>query len=161
MGKYNPDNSYEKEQSINALRKDFVCPCCGKSFLLSDAILEKIELSREYTLHPSPGYIIRYGGYRICEKCHRRRAWTTMRPITIIKYSALLAILSIVIAFIIDADKYGFTVLGLWMIIATPLTILSFVIPHIVFYKYIKSFDFDKNLSNNAVDWFPRFTDSK
>ena len=32
MGKYNPDNCYEKEQSINAQRKDFVCPCCKKNF---------------------------------------------------------------------------------------------------------------------------------
>ena len=161
MGKYNPDNCYEKEQAINAQRKDFVCPCCEKNFLLSEARLEKFELSREYVLHPSPGYLIRFGGYRICEKCHRRRSWTTMLPITIIKYSALLAILPTVIAFIIDADKYGFTVLGLWMIIATPLTILSFVIPYTLFHKYTKSFDFDKNLSNNAVDWFPLFTDNK
>lgn len=161
MGKYNPDNSYEKEQSINSLRKDFVCPCCGKNFLLYEARLEKFELSREYTLHPSPGYLIRYGAYRICENCHRRRELATMLPITIIKYSALLAILSTVIAFIIDADKYGFTVLGLWMIIATPLTILSFVIPYTLFHKYTKSFDFDKSLSYNAVDWFPRFTDNK
>lgn len=62
MGKYNPDKNYDKERFFNAQRKEFECPCCGKTFPLSEAELEKFELYRELTLHPSPGYIVHYGG---------------------------------------------------------------------------------------------------
>lgn len=161
MGKYSKEKNYDKEKFLNAQRKDFECPCCGKTFPLSEAKLEKFELSRELTLHPSAGSLVHYGGYRICKKCYRRRDWSIMLPFTILKYGIIIAIISIIAAFLIDSDKYGLATLGGWLAIGTPLFILSFIIPHTIFHKYSKTFDFDKNLKKNAVDWHPRFDDEK
>ena len=55
MGKYSNEKNYDKERALNAQRKDFEYPCCGKHFPLSEAKLEKFELYREYTFFPKPG----------------------------------------------------------------------------------------------------------
>ena len=159
MAKYNAEKNYDKERTLNSQRKDFECPCCGKHYPLSEAELEKFELYRKITLRPSPGYLVYYGGYRLCPKCYRRRDWSITLPFTILKYGVIIAIISIIVAFIIDSEKYGLVILGGWLAIGTPLFILSFIIPYTVFHKYSKSFDFDKNLKKNAVDWNPKFKD--
>lgn len=67
---------------------------------------------------------------------------------------------------IADYKEYGLMTFGFWSIIlcstfGAVLIILPFVIVYTIFYKYTKSFDFDKNLKKNAVDWFPQFEKEK
>ena len=163
MGKYSSQKNYDHLISLNALRKDFECPCCGKHFLISEAQLEKFEISREMTFYPKLGYIIHYGGYRLCKKCHRRREMSLNIPLNIGKYGLILAVVSIIVTSIIDFDKYGSIMLGFWLLSATPLWFLAWLIPNLIWLKAstFRTFDFDKNLSKNAVDWNPRFKKDK
>lgn len=163
MAQYSKDKNYDDIKFINAQRKEFECPCCGKHILISDAELEKFELSREFTLFPTSGYIVHYGGYRLCKKCHRRRERSFDIPLKIGKYGLILAVISIIVASVIDWVKYGSMMLGFWLLIATPLWILAWLIPNLIWFKAssFRTFDFDKNLSKNAVDWNPRFKKGK
>ena len=166
MGKYSKEKNYDKERAMNAQRKDFECPCCGKNIPLSEAKLEKFELYREYTFFPKPGYLVHYGGYRICKTCLRKRNFLEDLPFKIIKYGFIIALIATLVALIIDYKEYGLMTYGFWSILlcstfGAVLVILPFVIVYTIFYKYTKSFDFDRNLKKNAVDWFPQFEKEK
>lgn len=165
MGKYNPDKSYDKERFLNEQRKDFECPCCGRTLPLSEAKLEKSELYREMTLYPTPGYLMHYVGYRMCKTCYRRRKFLEDLPFNIIKYGFIILLIATAITLIIDYKEYGLMTLGFWCVITGTvgaiLIILPFFIVYTIFYKYTKPFDFDKNLKKNAVDWFPTFEKGK
>lgn len=79
------------------------------------------------------------------------------------KIYAILAVVTSIIACSIDFDKYGTVTIGLWLAAATPLWILVWIIPNLIWFKSstFRSFDFDQCLSKNAVDWNPKFKDEK
>ena len=87
-------------------------------------------------------------------------------PFKIIKYGFIIALIATLVALIIDYKEYGLMTYGFWSILlcstfGAVLVILPFVIVYTIFYKYTKSFDFDRNLKKNAVDWFPQFEKEK
>lgn len=163
MAKYSPDKDYSNQMRQNIQRDDFNCPCCGKLHPISEAELEKFELSREYVFQPGCGYLVRYGGYRICRRCQRKRDLTFQIPFTFLKIYAVLAVVTSIIACAIDFDKYGTVTIGLWLAAATPLWILIWIIPNLIWFKSstFRKFDFDKCLSQNVIDWNPKFKDEK
>ena len=85
MAKYSHDKDYTNQISLNIQRDDFNCPCCGKPYPITEAELEKFELSREFVLQRGFRYLVRYGGYRICRKCLRRRDLTFQIPFAFLK----------------------------------------------------------------------------
>ena len=72
MAKYSKERNYDNQIALNATRKDYNCPCCGKSFLILDAKLERFELDREIVYRPKLGYKVRYGAYRVCSRCDKK-----------------------------------------------------------------------------------------
>ncbi|MYM12196.1 hypothetical protein [Muribaculum intestinale] len=163
MAKYSHDKDYTNQISLNIQRDDFNCPCCGKPYPITEAELEKFELSREFVLQRGFRYLVRYGGYRICRKCLRRRDLTFQIPFAFLKIYAVLAVVTSIIACAIDLDKYGMVTIGFWLAAALPLWILVWLIPNLLWFKAssFRKFDFDKCLSKNAVDWNPRFKNEK
>ena len=107
MGKYSKDKNYDNLIAFNATRKDYNCPCCGKSFLLSDAKLEKFELDRELVYRPEVEYRVRYGAFRVCHRCEKIRDFSISFPLAFTKIYVILAIITSIIACSIDFDKYG------------------------------------------------------
>ena len=156
MGKYSKDKNYDNLIAFNATRKDYNCPCCGKSFLLSDAKLEKFELDRELVYRPKVGYRVRYGAFRVCHRCEKIRDFSISFPLAFTKIYVILAIITSIIACSIDFDKYGTVTIGAWLGFATPILILVWILPTLIMYKITKKLDFDKALEKNAVDWFPK-----
>lgn len=73
MAKYSKERNYDNQIALNATRKDYNCPCCGKSFLILDAKLERFELDREIVYRPKLGYKVRYGAYRVCSRCDKKK----------------------------------------------------------------------------------------
>ena len=51
MAKYSPDKDYTNQMNLNIQWDDFNCPCCGKRFPITEAELEKFELSREFVFN--------------------------------------------------------------------------------------------------------------
>ena len=163
MAKYSPDKDYIIQMSLNIQRNDFNCPCCGKLQPITEAELEKFELSREFVFQRKMGYLVRYGGYRLCRKCWHKRDLTLMIPLVFLKIYAILAVLTSIIACVIDLDKYGMVTIGFWLAAALPLWILVWLIPNLIWFKAssFRNLDFDNCLSKNAVDWNPKFKEEK
>lgn len=163
MAKYTPEKDYTNQMNLNIQRDDFDCPCCGKRFPITEAELEKFELSREFVFQRKFGYLIHYGGYRICGKCWRRRDLTFKIPFVFLKIYAVLAVLTSIIACAIDLDKYGMVTIGFWLAAALPLWILVWLIPNLLWFNTssFRKLDFDKCLSKNAIDWNPIFKNRK
>ncbi len=159
MGKFIKEKDYSFEIQRNAFRKEFICPCCKKSIPLNEAKLEKFELDRELVIRPKPGYLVRYGAYRLCPKCERRRDLTFMIPFRFLKIYVILAVITSIIACIIDFDHYGSVVVGFWLAAALPLWIIIWLIPNLIWWRAstFRKFDFDKCLEKNAIDWNPQF----
>lgn len=157
MAEYSKERNYDNQITLNATRKDYTCPCCGKSFLLTEVRLERFELNREIVLRPSFGYRVRYGAYRVCPICDKKRNFSILFPINFTKGYIIIAIITSIIACCINFDKYGTVTMGAWLGFATPVLGLVWILPTLVMYKITKKIDFDKALSNNAVDWFPIF----
>lgn len=44
MGKYSKEKNYDNLIAFNVTRKEYKCPCCGKTYLLANCKLEKFEL---------------------------------------------------------------------------------------------------------------------
>ena len=161
MGNYIKDKDYSYQISQNLMRDDYNCPCCNNVHKLSDSKLEKFEIDREFTMRPKIGYLVRYGAFRICPKCDKRRTRTVMIPIYFIKIYAILAVVTSIIACLINFDKYGTITIGFWLGAATPLWILVWLIPNLIWLKAstFRKLDFDKCLEKNAVDWNPQYND--
>lgn len=157
MAKYSKERNYDNQIALNATRKDYNCPCCGKSFLILDAKLERFELDREIVYRPKLGYKVRYGAYRACSRCDKKRNFSISFPIIFTKIYIITAIITSIIACCINFDKYGTVTIGAWLGLATPVLILIWLLPTFVMHKVTKKIDFDKALSNNAIDWFPIF----
>ena len=157
MGNYSKDKDYSQYFNANKNRKDFECPICGKSCKISDAFLEEFELTREFTTYPRPGYNITKCAYRLCPKCgsHKEATWDI--PIKLLKIFGILAAISIIIGCLMGFDKYGSYVLGFWLVIGTPLYILIWLIPNLLFWRTHKKWDFDYALPRNAIEWNPRY----
>lgn len=155
MADYSRERNYDNQVAFNATRKDYNCPCCGKSFLISNVKLEKFELDREIVYWPKFGYRIRYGVYRICPHCEKIRNFSISFPIIFTKIYIIIAIISSIIACCINFDKYGTVTIGAWLGLATPVLLLVWLLPTLVMFKKTKKIDFDKALSSNAVDWSP------
>ena len=157
MAKYSKERNYDNQIALNATRKDYNCPCCGKSFLILDAKLERFELDREIVYRPKLGYKVRYGAFRVCSRCDKKRNFSISFPIIFTKIYIITAIITSIIACCINFDKYGTVTIGAWLGLATPVLILIWLLPTFVMHKVTKKIDFDKALSNNAIDWFPIF----
>ncbi len=157
MSKYSKDKNYDALIAFNATRKDYNCPYCGKSFLLSEVKLERFELDREIVFRPKIGYRIRYGAYRVCARCDKKRKFSVSFPMTFTKVYIITAIMTSIVACCINFDKYGTVTIGAWLGLATPVLILVWLLPTLIMFKITKKLDFDKALANNAVDWFPNF----
>ena len=157
MAKYSKERNYDNQIALNATRKDYNCPCCGKSFLILDAKLERFELDREIVYRPKLGYKVRYGAYSVCSRCDKKRNFSISFPIIFTKIYIITAIITSIIACCINFDKYGTVTIGAWLGLATPVLILIWLLPTFVMHKVTKKIDFDKALSNNAIDWFPIF----
>lgn len=157
MAKYSKERNYDNQIALNATRKDYNCPCCGKSFLILDAKLERFELDREIVYRPKLGYKVRYGAYRVCSRCDKKKKLLISFPIIFTKIYIITAIITSIIACCINFDKYGTVTIGAWLGLATPVLILIWLLPTFVMHKVTKKIDFDKALSNNAIDWFPIF----
>lgn len=157
MAKYSKERNYDNQIALNATRKDYNCPCCGKSFLILDAKLERFELDREIVYRPKLGYKVRCGAYRVCSRCDKKRNFSISFPIIFTKIYIITAIITSIIACCINFDKYGTVTIGAWLGLATPVLILIWLLPTFVMHKVTKKIDFDKALSNNAIDWFPIF----
>lgn len=159
MAKYSKEANYADKVAANIVRDDYNCPCCGRKYKLSDCKLEKVELFRETVVFPRLGTMITYAGYRMCPKCFYRRELTFKLPFRLGIIFVIIAVISTVAAFCINPDKYGLSTLGLWMLIATPLWIICWLVPNLIFWRAstFRNIDFDKALDNNAVDWHPHF----
>ena len=155
MAKYSKEKNYDNLIAFNATRKDYNCPCCGKSFLLSDAKLEKFELDRELVLRPKVRYMVRYGAFRVCHRCEKIRNFSITFPLAFTKIYVISAVITSIIACSIDFDKYGTVTIGAWLGFATPILILVWFLPTLIMYKITKRIDFDNALEKNAVDWYP------
>lgn len=155
MADYSRERNYDKQVGLNATRKDYNCPCCGKSFLISNVKLEKFELDREIVFWAKLGYRIRYGAYRICPHCEKIRNFSISFPIIFTKIYIITAIITSIIASCINFDKYGMVTIGAWLGLTTPILLLVWLLPTLVMFKKTKKIDFDKALSGNAVDWNP------
>jgi uncharacterized membrane protein (DUF485 family) len=119
--------------------------------------LERFELDREIVYRPKLGYKVRYGAYRVCSRCDKKRNFSISFPIIFTKIYIITAIITSIIACCINFDKYGTVTIGAWLGLATPVLILIWLLPTFVMHKVTKKIDFDKALSNNAIDWFPIF----
>lgn len=157
MGNYSKDKDYTSFFNANIDRDDFDCPICGKSCKISDAYLEEFELTREFTTYPRPGYNVTKCAYRLCPKCGWRKDATLNIPLKLLKIFGILAIVSIIIGSIINFNKIGVYVLGGWLMIGTPLYILIWLIPNLLFWRTHKKWDFDYALPRNAIEWNPRY----
>ena len=81
MAKYSKERNYDNQIALNATRIDYNCPCCGKLYLLSNVKLERFELDREIVYWPKFGYRVKYGAYRICPRCDKKRNFSNSFPI--------------------------------------------------------------------------------
>lgn len=87
----------------------------------------------------------------------KKRNFSISFPIIFTKIYIITAIITSIIACCINFDKYGTVTIGAWLGLATPVLILIWLLPTFVMHKVTKKIDFDKALSNNAIDWFPIF----
>lgn len=133
MGKYSKEKNYDNLIAFNVTRKEYKCPCCGKTYLLANCKLEKFELFRELVFNRRVETHIRYAGYRLCPKCFKRRELTFTIPLRVGVILLILAVITSVIAFCIDPHKYGLTTLGFWLAFATPIWIILWMVPNIIY----------------------------
>ena len=153
MADFSKSKDYSQIIDQNAVRDEFVCPCCGKSIPVTSSAYEEFELYRERVFSPRIGYNIYKAAYRVCPKCKWKLNATLGIPRRIFIIAIILSILSIIITSIIDFNNIGVYVIGFWLFIATPLNLLVWLLMFVLFWKQNKKIDFDKALNNNAVEW--------